>query len=316
MTVVASTTMKGARMGDGSRFSERGAGGERIRLAAFFSPTRVIGVILTLAILYAGTCVLFAVGQDRLIFHPVEAYTGHPDDDGMPYEDIELVTEDGLHVHSWYLPVSGEARGTVLIAHGNGGNISHRRDTARFWLQRGCNVLLLGYRGYGPNPGSPSEAGFRLDADAAWRWLTEIRGESPERIICFGRSLGGGTASYLAERYQPAGLLLESTFASLRDVASEHYPIFPVGLLLKHPSDTLSRMPKIHCPVLVAHSPVDEIVGFGNGQRLYDAANAPRFWFELGGPHNDRSHILRPQGSQYRAVVERFLKAALSSGSG
>jgi uncharacterized protein len=273
--------------------------------------SRVIRVILTLATLYVGACVLMAVAQDRLIFFPSQVYAEHPGDHGMPYEDIELITEDGLHLHSWYLPAPGDPRGTVIITHGNGGNISHRLGVARFWLRRDLNVLLLGYRGYGRNPGSPSEAGFQLDADAAWRWLTETRGEPPQRIICFGRSLGGGTASYLAHRYQPAGLVLESTFTSVRDVARERFPIFPVGLLLRHPFDTLSRMPGIRCPVLVAHSPRDEIVGFQHGQRLYAAAKEPRSWIELGSHHNDLSHFRHHPG--YQAVVDQFLDAALDA---
>lgn len=302
-------------MGDKPKVSAEESGALTTRLRKFVSSSRVIGIVLTVAILYAGACVLITVAQDHLIFHPVEVYAARPADDGMVYEDVELITEDGLHLHSWYLPVPGDARGTVIVTHGNGGNISHRLGTARFWLRQNCNVFLLGYRGYGPNPGSPSEAGFQLDADAAWRWLTETRGESPERIICFGRSLGGGTASYLAERYQPAGLVLESSFTSLSDAAGEHYPAFPVGLLLRHPFDTLSRMPEIHRPVLVAHSPHDEIIGFQHGQRLYEAANSPRFWVELGSHHNDRSHIQHPHRSEYQAVVEKFLDAALGAGS-
>ena len=312
MTVAMAKETKVAKT-DQRRRSTVGGGEERAtRVGRFVAPRRIIRFLLTLACLYAGVCALIAIAQDGLIFFPSPSYVERPDEHGMAYEDVELHTEDGLRLHSWYLPAPGEARGTVIVTHGNGGNISHRLRTARFWLRQGCSVLLLGYRGYGPNPGSPGEAGFRLDADAAWRWLTETRGELPRRIICAGRSLGGGTASYLARRYQPAGLVLESTFTSVRDVAGEHYPIFPVGLLLRHPFDTLSRMAGIRCPVLVAHSPHDVIIGFHHGQRLYEAAREPRSWIGLSGSHNDRSHLLQPE---YQEGVARFLDAALGSGS-
>lgn len=138
---------------------------------------------------------------------------GTPDEWGLVYQDVSFTTSDDLALSAWFIPAP-TAQGTVLFFHGNGGNISHRRESLVLFHRLGVNTLIVDYRGYGQSEGHPSERGTYQDAEAAWRYLTEERHLSPDQIIIFGRSLGGAVATYLASQHSPKALILESTFTS------------------------------------------------------------------------------------------------------
>jgi hypothetical protein len=174
----------------------------------------------------------------------------------------------------------------VLFFHGNAGNISHRLDTLVFLHELGLAVFMFDYRGYGESEGEPSEAGLYRDAEAVWGYLTETRGIPGREILLFGRSLGGAVAAYLAERHAAMGLVLESTFTSVPEVAEQHYPWLPVHSLTRYRYDTAGRLPNIDMPVLIIHSPEDEIIPFSHGQTLYDLAKEPKCFVEIEGSHN------------------------------
>jgi fermentation-respiration switch protein FrsA (DUF1100 family) len=209
----------------------------------------------------------------------------NPQEIDLEYETVTLSTGDGIRLKGWFLPVE-QPRAWVLFLHGNAGNISHRLDTLEFLHELELAVFIFDYRGYGESGGRPSEAGLYRDAEAAWSYLTETRGIPGNEILLFGRSLGGAVAAYLAERHEAMGLVLESTFTSVPAVAAQHYPWLPVRQLTRYRYDTASRLSDIEMPVLIIHSPEDEIIPFSHSQELYELAREPKCFLEIQGSHN------------------------------
>ncbi len=263
---------------------------------------------------YLAFCLLAYALQTRLVYFPAREVDDTPAQNGMPFEDVTLVTADGVRLGAWFVPADN-AQFTVLISHGNGGNICNCIDTLRIFHKLGANVFIYDYRGYGRSEGSPSEEGTYRDAETAWKWLVETRGVKPSEIILFGRSLGGALASHLAEMNdgssRPAGLILESTFTTLPDMAAVAYSWLPGRALCKYKYDTLSRMGRIHCPVLVVHSTEDEMVPYDMGRKLYAAAGEPKQFLRILGSHNGG---FRRSQAEYEKGLREFL-AGLNPGN-
>jgi len=189
----------------------------------------------------------------------------------------------------------------VLFFHGNAEVVADRVDLQELLLARGWDVLVVAYRGYPGSGGRPSEAGLRLDARAAWRWL-EGEGLAPERVVLHGKSLGGGVAAMLAEEVDPAALVLESTFLSVAEVAGEVFPIYPTRLLVRHRFDTRGRADRIHCPVLVVHGDADEVIGVRHGQGLAERFEGASYVEVPGGTHGESYPV------EYGQVREPYLE--------
>lgn len=231
-------------------------------------------------------CLVLAayVFAGSLIFLPRRELDGNPSERGLPFEDVSFRAGDGTSLHGWFLP--GKGRGTLLFCHGNAGNISHRLDSLEIFHRLGLSVFIFDYRGYGKSEGKPTEEGVYSDAEGAWRHLAEDRKIPAGEIVIFGRSLGGAVAAQAAERFRPAGLILESTFTSLADAGRHHYFFLPVRLIVGNGFNTLGRMKNISCPVLVASSPDDEIIPGEHGRILYESAREPKTFLPLKGDHN------------------------------
>jgi len=245
-------------------------------------------LIIGLALVYLVPLALLYVFQDRLVHLPGipgRDLTATPERIGLAYDDVALETPDGVRLHGWWLP-HGEARGTLLFLHGNAGNISHRLDSLEIFHDLGLEVLIIDYRGYGQSEGRPSEAGLKQDARVALDYLLDERGRTAGEVVVFGRSLGGALAADLAAERELAAVIVESAFTSVPDLAAELYPIYPVRWLARLNYDTRAGLARSQAPVLVIHSPEDEIIPFAHGERLYDAAAEPRYFLELRGDHN------------------------------
>lgn len=258
---------------------------------------------------YVGLCILLFFRQSHMVYFPLSKVLATPADAGLAYERISLVTVDDVRLAGWYVPCEN-ARGTVLICHGNGGNIGDRLHPIGLFHELGLNVLIFDYRGYGESAGKPSEKGTYLDAQAAWQYLVEKRNTPPDKIVVFGRSLGGAVAADLAGRVNPAALILEATFTSIPDMAARLYPYLPIRLLCWYRYNTLVRLERIHCPVLIAHSRDDEIIPFEHGRKLFAAARKPKTFFELTGDHNEGEVLTSPS---YRQALDAFLTGRLGS---
>ena len=241
--------------------------------------------------------------QSSMIFFPLRGVDATPARWGMDFEEVALRTADGIALHGWYLPAADSDR-VLLFFHGNAGNISHRGDSLAIFHRLGLNVLIIDYRGYGRSEGRPSEAGLQRDAQAAWRFLRAEKGFAAERIVLFGRSLGGAVAAAQAAEVTPGALILESTFSSAKDVAAEHYPLLSKLILLRYDFDTAIRVKGIDCPLLVIHSEDDEIIPFHLGERIYTAANEPKQLLRLRGGHNLGFIQSQPQ---YERGIGEFL---------
>jgi fermentation-respiration switch protein FrsA (DUF1100 family) len=202
--------------------------------------------------------------------------------------DIALRTADGLSLGAWFFPPSGPPRAVgVLVAPGNGGNRAGRLDLAEELRQRGFGVLLMDYRGYAGNPGSPSEAGLSADADAAVVALREL-GYPAARTIYLGESLGTGVVAALAQRQPPAGVVLRSPFTELADVATHHYPWLPVRPLLRDRFPVAPLVASSEVPTVVVSGSGDTIVPAELSARVADAAGVLAAEVVLeGADHND-----------------------------
>ncbi|HXV44855.1 MAG TPA: alpha/beta hydrolase, partial [Anaerolineae bacterium] len=181
---------------------------------------------------------------------------------------------------------------------------SHRLWSLELFHRLGMSVLIIDYRGYGQSEGRPSEQGTYLDAEVAWRYLTVERQLPPNQIILFGESLGGAVAAWLAQTGSPGGLILLSTFTSVPDIGAQTYPFLPVRLLARVNYNTLARLPEIKCPVLIIHSPDDEVVPYSHSQQLFAAANTPKEFLTLRGGHNEGVLL---SATAYEAGLEAFL---------
>ena len=245
--------------------------------------------------------------QPGMIFFPARGLQATPADWAMSYEDVSLKSADGIKLHGWYIPAARAER-VVLFLHGNAGNISHRGESIAIFRRLGLDVFIFDYRGYGGSDGEPSEAGLYQDAAAAWRYLVETRGVSPGNIVVFGRSLGGAVAAQLASRVQPqpGGLILESTLSSARDFAKAAFPLLSRVLVVRYQFDSVARLAQVRCPVLVLHSPTDEIMPYRLGEKLYQSAHEPKRFVALRGDHNGGFMQSQPQ---YEQALGEFIAA-------
>jgi pimeloyl-ACP methyl ester carboxylesterase len=234
---------------------------------------------------YVGLLLLLFFRQAKYIYYPSRALNATPATAGLDFSEVLVRTSDGETIHGWFVPVE-KPLATVLFCHGNAGNIWGRIDVIWMLHEMGLNVCLFDYRGYGKSTGQPSEQGTYRDAEAVWNSLVTERGLAANQIVVWGESLGGGVAAWLAQQKRPAALILESTFTSLPDLAARFYPLMPVRWLCRFRYPTLSRLAEIKCPVLVAHSPDDEVIPFAMGQKLYLAAREPKRFITMRGSHN------------------------------
>lgn len=245
--------------------------------------------------------------EHRLIYRPWPHFVVAASDLGRPWEDVSFQSLDGTSLFGWFFPADADSPRrdrVLLLLHGNAGNISHRLFYYRAWLSLGLNVFTFDYRGYGRSAGQPGEDGTYLDAQAAHHWLVE-RGFAPGQILVIGKSLGGGPASELALRERIGGLILQSTFTSIRELGHELYPWLPLRWLNTVRYDTRSKLPGLDVPVLVMHSRRDGLIGFHHADRNFDVAREPKMFWELDGVHN---RTLESGYPRYLEGLRRFLE--------
>ena len=226
--------------------------------------------------------------QRRFIYFPAGAAVPAASAVLPGARDVELETEDGLTLGAWMVPARGEPRAiTVLVANGNGGDRSGRAPLARALAAEGLDVLLFDYRGYGRNPGDPTEHGLALDVRAARAHLVES-GVPAERILYFGESLGTAVVTELAAEHPPAGLLLRSPFVDLASLGRVHYPFLPVRSLLQDRYPLVEHLGDVEVPVTVVYGARDSIVPPEQSRAVADAApNLRRVVVVDNADHND-----------------------------
>ena len=242
--------------------------------------------LITIAGIYLLILGLMYIFQNQLLFIPSSGFIQTPAGAGLTAEDVWVETKDGVRIHGWYFP-NEEAEYVVVLSHGNAGNIGGRIDIASTLLSSGASVLMYDYRGFGQSEGSPSEKGLYKDIEAIVEHLNLEYGYTEPQILMYGRSLGGAVAAYAATRYDVGGLVLDSAFKNLRAMVREVYPFVP-SRLAKYDFPTDEYIRKLDgIPVMIMHSPNDEIVRYHHGQILYELAGDPKSFVELRGGHND-----------------------------
>lgn len=241
--------------------------------------------------------------QPAMIFFPDSNLLETPKDWGLDYQEVNLLTEDKLQIHGWYIPKTN-AKQTLLFFHGNAGNISHRGHSVAIFNQLGLNVLIIDYRGYGQSEGLPSEKGFYKDAFAAWNFLSKVKEVQKENIIIFGRSMGGAVATELASKVQPGKLIIESSFSSAQDVARELFPLLFRLTILRFNFDAEKYLKLFNGPLLVIHSAEDEIIPYKLGKKLFDSGNEPKQFVQIKGDHNGGFIYSQPL---YQKALDDFI---------
>ena len=246
--------------------------------------------------------------EKYLIFFPDRVLEMTPGDFAIPYQDVRFPASDGVGLHGWIVPTPA-ARLTLVWFHGNAGNISHRVENLGL-LRRALpiNIFIFDYRGYGLSDGrlaDLSEEATYSDADGALAYLrsrTDLRGT---RLVYFGRSLGAAVAVEMARRQRPAGLILETPFTSIREMARVALPFLPIGGLVRTRYDSLAKIPEIEAPLLVLHGDQDDVVPFAQGRRLYEAARDPKTFYTIRGAHHNDTFVVG--GRAYFDVWAQFL---------
>jgi fermentation-respiration switch protein FrsA (DUF1100 family) len=226
---------------------------------------------------------------------------------GLAVEDVEIVSSDATRIHAWWAIPNGwhASHGAVLYCHGNEGNLSHRGESLRRWIdQFNMGVLIFDYPGYGRSQGSPTEAGCYAAAEAGYQLLRHFRQVAQEKILVYGGSLGGAVALDVASRWALRAVVLVAAFASLAEMARKRFPWLPAGRLLRGCWDNLGRIGLCKSPVFIAHGTADRMVPFSHAQRLYDAANEPKHLFPMLGFDHHHS-----PGPDFYKGLREFLAA-------
>ena len=246
---------------------------------------RAITVFILFYMALTGVMYLF---QRKLLYLPLKIRPSLGNLRGV-YTEIQTQTKDELTLTHWY---AKKGQACIVVLHGNAGNIEGRAYKFKFLADQGYSLLLVSYRGYGDNPGQPTEADLISDSALALEWLIKQEGRSSEKIVLLGESLGSGVAIALATQYPVKGLIFDGAYSSITEVGQSAYPLIPVRWLLKDTWDSKSRIQKVQAPMLFIHSKKDSVIPFRFSQRLFQAANEPKksLWLEDSG-HNDNLEI-------------------------
>ena len=239
--------------------------------------------------------------QRNLIYYPSKS---RPNLENFKevYTEVKTQTKEGLWLSHWFAKQSPPY---IIVFHGNAGHIEGRAYKFQFLIDQGYSVLLAGYRGYGLNPGRPSEKHLIGDSVLVLEWLLQKEEIQSQEVILIGESLGSGTAVAVAEKHPVKALIFDSAFSSACDVAKSLYPFVPVRLLLKDSWDSFARIKKVKAPLLFIHSKKDSTIPFRFGKKLFDTANEPKkhIWLK------DSDHNSNLEQSSVRSSIIDFIQS-------
>ncbi len=256
--------------------------------------------------------------EEKLIYFPSREIEATPEALTLEHQDVFLDASDGTRVHGWFLPAPRRRSpsATVLVCHGNAGNISGRLDRSVLLHGRlGVDVFLFDYRGFGRSEGRPTEEGTYLDAVAAHRYLVEERGIAPERLILFGESLGAAVAIELSLRKDAVALVLEAPFTSIADMVRVAYPFLaPFNAFVRTRYDNLTKISRVALPLLIFHGRRDPTVPFEQGETLFHSAREPKTFVAVENAGHADAFLVG--GEAYWNAWRSFLQTLDSAGMG
>lgn len=264
---------------------------------------KVSRFVITLILTYLILCTAITLEQRALMYFP-DRSAFVPTEWGMPeLKPYHTVTNDGLTITSWYAPPRDAAKPIIVFFQGNAGHSGHRSFKVRPWLGEGYGVLMVGYRGYGSNAGSPTEKGLYRDARSVMDSLKD-RGVIGSSLVLFGESLGTGVAVQMATEYSVAGLVLESPYSSTTDVGAWRYPFLPVRYLMWDKYESIDKIGNVHVPLLLMHGVADKVIPIQFGKKLFAAANEPKRALYMPNLGHDTVY-----NDEAREAVSHFLKS-------
>lgn len=250
---------------------------------------------------------------DRYIYRPSPYPEGRWETAAFPKEDCHFHARDGVRLHGWWVP-SEESHGTVLYFHGNSGNISDRLEKIHALRSLNLNVFIWDYRGYGRSEGVPSDAGLALDARAAYEHVVHLHLSPTNRLLFYGESLGTAIAIRLASEAGCAGVVIQSGFPSIRDIADSmlHLPGVvkrPILWMLRTRHNSLDWISAVRVPKLFVHGTRDELIPLPLARRLFEAAPEPKEWWPVrNATHTD---IWSIGGEEYLSCLRAFVQRVL-----
>ena len=234
-------------------------------------------ILIILVLIYFFILIFTYIFQRNLLYHPKENnYFG--DQLTISIEKVKIKTRDNIELLSWYHNKDSVKYKTILFLHGNAGSLENRIHKINHFMNMNINFLLISWRGFSGNKGKPTEKGLYEDARSAIEWLKN-KGINENNIIIYGESLGTGITTEISQNQNFAGLILESPFTSMIDAAKDKYPFLPVRFLLKDKYESDKKIKNIKSPVLIMHGKVDKIVPFYMGEKIYELANEPKYFY-------------------------------------
>lgn len=268
-------------------------------------PISGIHLILLILAFIIFFCVFFPQIQNFFIFYPDRELEFHPADWRLTFEDVYFEAEDKTGLHGWFFPQKGNSP-VIIFCHGNAGNICHRLENVKLLLDQNFQVFIFDYRGYGQSQGRPSERGIYRDGLAAYDFLVIQKNIPPERIALFGRSLGAAVAIEIALKRKVRSLIIESAFTSTKGMARTMLLFMPFSFFLPPHYNNLEKVTRINVPKLIIHGEEDEIVPFSMGKKLYENAQAPKYFYPIKNAGHNDTYVLG--GKKYFDTLAAFVK--------
>ena len=262
----------------------------------------LLKLFLTIFLIYFVILFFLFFYQRNLLYHPNENnYSG--DQLTVDIKEVKITTQDNIELLAWYHEKNLKDYKTILYFHGNAGSLENRIHKLNHFKNLDINFLIIAWRGFSGNEGKPSEQGLYEDGESAVKWLLN-KGIEEKNIILYGESLGTGIATHISQNKNFAGVILETPFTSMVDVAKTFYPYIPVSLVLKDKFENKKKMKNISSPILVMHGELDQIVPFRMGEKIYKIANNPKYSYFT----KYDNHMMEYDENLIRAL-ESFLKS-------
>jgi uncharacterized protein len=248
----------------------------------------LLKLIVVIVLGYLGLIAVMYLAQRRLQYFPDKNPPGKPADVGLKdMQTVTVTTVDDLELVAWFATPNHKTGKIVIIYHGNAGNIANRAIKAAHFMERGYGVFMCEYRGYGGNPGKPTEEGFYIDARAAIKWL-EDKGYTTGQFVIYGESIGTGVAVQMATEIHPRQLILEAPFSSATDVAKRSYGFIPVEKLILDRFDSIAKISMIKTSLFIIHGDEDAVIPIDLSKKLFEFANHPKEFITIErGGHSD-----------------------------
>jgi len=268
---------------------------------------KILEIILPIFLTMIALAFLLVIAEEKIVYHPIKYPGGLWNHEmyGVQVEDVYFESIDGVKLHAWFIPAKKPVA-TWLWYHGNAGNLSHRLENILELIPLNLNIFIFDYRGYGKSEGKPNEKGFYLDSQAAYDYLKLKKNIDPNELFLFGRSLGGACAIQVASKNKAAGLVVESVFTSVRDMADIMFSFFPLKFLLRSNYNSIETISLVNMPKMFIHGTDDEIIPVSMGRKLFEVSEEPKIFYEIkGAGHNDTYQV---GGQDYLDKIGRFVK--------